>query len=26
VSQGVPQTRIVNLTGLLNGGGTVFLP
>jgi len=25
VAQGVPQTRIVNLTGLLNGGGTVFV-
>jgi acetylglutamate kinase len=24
VAQGVPQARIVNLTGLLNGGGTVF--
>jgi acetylglutamate kinase len=24
VAQGVPQVRIVNLTGLLNGGGTVF--
>lgn len=24
VAQGIPQVRIVNLTGLLNGGGTVF--
>lgn len=24
VAQGVPQARIVNLTGLLQGGGTVF--